>query len=48
MKEVCDAAWNFASRWNHKGRCRICDEAMEVLMAKLNQLSDILKDEVSQ
>lgn len=39
MKDVCDAAHNFASRWEHKGKCRICDEAMEVLVAKLNELA---------
>lgn len=45
MKEVCDSANNFAVRWNHKGRCRICDESMETLVSRLNILSKLLEND---
>ena len=47
MQEVCDAAHETVRRWTHKGRCRVCDEAMETLMKKLNDLAEELDKEES-
>ena len=48
MQAVCDAAHEVCRWWTHQGWCRLCDEAMETLRARLRDLAVVLDQDVAR